>query len=313
MLWRHCGYQKTETAGSRKGDKSVVRAFVALAIFAWLTISVPTVASADKRVALVVGESAYLKVGQLSNAANDASAIASLLRSVGFTTTEARLDIDLVSFRRALADFEIASRDADVAAFYFSGHGIEVNGRNYLIPVDAELARDVDAEDEAISLERVLRATEAARRLRLVLIDACRSNPFSSRMKSIASTRSLARGLAPPSTEAADTLIAFAAKSGTQALDGDGKGHSPFAEALLRHLATPGLDVQLALRRVRDDVLSSTEGRQEPYTYGSLGGDIVSLVPGSLPPVPSGMPHARTRSLGRPLKIAATPNCSKPF
>ena len=106
MLWRHCGYQKTETAGSRKGDKSVVRAFVALAIFAWLTISVPTVASADKRVALVVGESAYLKVGQLSNAANDASAIASLLRSVGFTTTEARLDIDLVSFRRALADFD---------------------------------------------------------------------------------------------------------------------------------------------------------------------------------------------------------------
>ncbi len=228
-------------------------------------------ALAEKRVALVIGNSAYAKTGKLANPANDARAIADLLRRAGFDISEARLDLGLAAFKRALSDFEVNLKDADIAAFYFSGHGVQINNLDYLLPVDAELARDVDAQDEAVTLERVLRATEGARRLRLVIIDACRDNPFVARMQSVVATKSITRGLAPP-VEATDTLVAFAARAGTQAIDGAPGANSPFAAAILRHLVEPGLDVRLALGKVRDEVLAATNGRQVPYTYGSLGG-----------------------------------------
>ncbi len=202
------------------------------------------------------------------------SAIAILLRSAGFAVVEPRSDIDLVQMRRAISDFAETLRDSDIAVIYFAGHGIEVDGTNYL-PFDAVLARDFDVEDETISLDRVLRAIEPARRLRLVILDSCRNNPFTESTKR--STRAIHRGLARVEPATPDTLIAFAAKAGSTANDGNGE-HSPFAAALLKHLAAPGLDVRLALGEVRDAVMASTSPRQEPFVYGSLGGRTISIV-----------------------------------
>jgi C-terminal peptidase prc len=231
---------------------------------------------AEKRVALVIGNSAYRHVGPLANPVNDAPAMAALFKSAGFDVVEQRSDLGIADMRRAVSNFADASQDSDVAVIFFAGHGIEVDGVNYLIPIDAALARDFDVEDEAISLDRALRAIEPARRLRLVILDSCRSNPFVAKMKR--SARAIGRGLAPVEPARSDTLVAFAAKGGSTAEDGETGGHSPFTSALLQHLATPGIDVGFALRRVRDSVMASTSPRQEPFVYGSLGGRTVAIV-----------------------------------
>jgi hypothetical protein len=147
-----------------------------------------------------------------------------------------------------------------------------------MVPTDAKLAREYDAKDEAISLERIVEALEPAKRLRLVILDACRENPFIVNMKQRVATRGLSRGLAPVGPTGVDTLIAYAAKAGATASDGD-DGHSPYTKALLKHIAEPGLDIRLAFGRVRDDVLKQTGNEQEPFVYGSLGGSILALVP----------------------------------
>jgi hypothetical protein len=247
---------------------------------------------AEKRVALVIGNSKYSKVTPLPNPANDAGAIAALLGKAGFDVVQAKTNLDLSSMRRALRDFADAVRDADVAVVFYAGHGIEVNGTNYLIPVDAVLERDIDVEDETISLDRVSQIIEPTKRLRVVILDACRDNPFASGMKRTVASRSIGRGLARVDILTADTLVAFAAKAGSTAADGGGP-NSPYSAALLQHLVTPGLDVRLALGRVRDQVLSSTGGKQEPFVYGSLGGAEVSLVPGAKagPALPAGAPQ----------------------
>jgi uncharacterized caspase-like protein len=253
----------------------------AVAIFgAFLCIGLgPLPAHAEKLVALVIGNSAYRSVGELPNARNDAKSISKLLTDAKFDVVEGKSDLGVEEFRRALREFAVVSSDADVALVYFAGHGIELAGTNYLIPVDAKLARDLDAEDEVISLDRVLRTIEPARRLKLVLLDACRENPFVAKMSRLSPTRSISRGLARVEVESGNTMVAFAAKAGSTAADGEGGGNSPFTRALLAHLATPGLDVRIALGKVRDQVLKDTNRRQEPFVYGSLGGDIVALVP----------------------------------
>ena len=248
---------------------------LSLAIFA--TVSV-TDAHADRRVALVIGNSAYQRVAKLPNPVNDARAVAALLRGAGFDVVESRFDLDAASLRRAMGDFTDIANDADVAVVYYAGHGIEVDGNNYLIPVDAVLARDVDVEDETVSVDRVMKALDPAKRLRLVILDACRDNPFTRSIKRSVNTRSIGRGLAKVEVLTSDTLIAFAAKAGSTAMDGDGK-NSPYTSALMKHLATPGLDVRFALGRVRDDVVKATSNRQEPFVYGSLGGKEFPLVP----------------------------------
>ena len=177
-----------------------------------------------------------------------------------------------------LRDFADKAADADIAVIYYAGHGIEVDGTNYLIPVDAKLERDNDVYDEAFSLDRVLVSVESAKKLRLVILDACRDNPFAQTMKKTVATRAIGRGLAKVEPASPNTLIAYSAKAGSTAQDGDGK-NSPFTTALSQHLTTPGLDVRRAFGFVRDDVLKSTGNRQEPYVYGSLGGDDVPLVP----------------------------------
>lgn len=138
---------------------------------------------AEKRVALVIGNSAYRNAPGLPNPANDARAVADLFKAARFDDVQLRLDVDLVGLRRAISDFADLAADADIAIIYYAGHGIEIDGQNYLIPVDAKLARDFDIDDEAFTLDRVLRAIEPARRLRLVILDACRDNPFIMTMK----------------------------------------------------------------------------------------------------------------------------------
>ena len=194
--------------------------------------------------------------------------------------------------RRALRDFADAVRDADLAIVYYAGHGLEIEGSNYLVPVDAVLERDIDAYDEAIPLDRLLAVVEPAKRLRMVILDACRDNPFAKRMKQPVASRSLQRGLVMVEPNSPNTLVAFAAKAGSTADDGDAK-NSPFTTALVKHLPVPGLDIRKAFGFVRDDVLKVTNYKQEPFIYGSLGGDDVALVP--LPPAPKIDPATAAR------------------
>jgi uncharacterized caspase-like protein len=235
-------------------------------------------ALAEKRVALVLGNSAYQNVPRLPNPVNDGAVIAATLKNAGFDVVDSRHDLPAAETRRALRDFADHARDADIAVVYYAGHGIEVDGTNYLIPVDAKLERDTDVYDEAFSLERVLLAIEPAKRLRLVILDACRDNPFAKVMKRTVASRAVGQGLAKVEPTSPNMLIAYSAKAGSTALDGDAN-NSPFTIALAKHLTTPGLDVRRAFGFVRDDVLKTTSYRQEPFVYGSLGGDDVPLVP----------------------------------
>jgi len=234
-------------------------------------------ALAQERVALVIGNSGYKQAPALPNPVNDAAAVAAMLEAAGFQVV-LRRDVGINDMRRALREFTDSTKSADVAVIYFAGHGIEVDADNYLIPVDAILERDIDVDDETVSLDRMLRVLEPARQLRLVILDACRDNPFSHTMKRTMASRSVGRGLAKVEPTASDTLIAFAAKAGSTASDGSG-AHSPFTAALLRHLAEPGLDLRIAFGRVRDEVMAKTDRKQEPFVYGSLGGEVIALVP----------------------------------
>jgi uncharacterized caspase-like protein len=256
-----------------------MRAVVALACAAMLICSGTLPSHADKRVALVVGNSIYQNVARLPNPSNDASAMAQMFRGAGFDVVDLRLDVSNLDFKRALRDFEEEAAVADIAVVFFAGHGLELNGTNYMVPVDARLASDRDAPDEAITLDRIVGAVDGAKRLHLVIIDACRDNPFVVTMRRQASARTASRGLArriePPST---DTLIVYAAKPGTTSEDGGGE-HSPFTTALLNNLAMPGLDIRTALGQVVDEVKRITGNRQEPYWHGSLGGGAISIVP----------------------------------
>src|SRR5256886_1742369 len=235
-------------------------------------------AFAGKRVALVLANSAYQHAPSLPNPVSDGAVMARTLKEAGFDIVDSRHDLTALDTRRVLREFADGTRDADIAVVYYAGHGIEVEGSNYLIPVDANLARDTDVFDEALSLDRVLVAVEPAKQLRLVILDACRDNPFGKTMKRTVASRGIGRGLAQVEPTSPNTLIAYSAKAGFTAQDGDG-ANSPFTVALSKHLTTPGLDVRRAFGFVRDDVLKSTGNKQEPFVYGSLGGDDVPLVP----------------------------------
>lgn len=237
-----------------------------------------TPALAEKRVALVVGNAAYKYAAPLSNTLNDAKAISNLLTKAGFDVVEARADLGVVDFKRALRDFVHTAQDADIAVVYYAGHGIEIRGTNYLIPIDAKLASDYDAEDEAVTLDRIILAVEPVKQLRLIVLDACRDNPFMRKMQRAIAQRAVTGGLAPVEPATGNTLVAFAAKAGSTSYDGTG-ANSPFTTALIKHIAEPGLDIRIALGRVRDEVIKSTGNRQEPFIYGSLGGSTIALVP----------------------------------
>jgi tetratricopeptide (TPR) repeat protein len=239
-----------------------------------------------RRIALVIGNSAYKNVPALTNPQKDAAAIATSLRNIGFETVTLTVDATREKLIDGLRAFADESEKADWAIVYYAGHGIEVNGQNYLIPTDAKLATDRDVQFEAVPLDQVMAALEGAKRLKLVLLDACRDNPFAPQMRKTTapaaavaaistaggsvSSRSIGRGLGEVKVQGA-SLVVFAAKHGETALDGEG-GNSPFAVALVQRIATPGVEINKIFRLVRDDVMEATAGRQEPYTYGSLPG-----------------------------------------
>jgi len=253
-----------------------------------LTVPTATTSAAKpgRRVALIIANAGYKSVPALRNPQHDGDAIAASLRAVGFETVTVASDATREKLTDALRMFANEAEKADWAMVYYSGHGIEVNGMNYLIPIDAKLAADRDVQFEAVPLDQVMASVEGARKLKLILLDACRDNPFAPQMRRTAApdavaapastaggavgTRSIGRGLGEVKVSGA-TLVVYAAKHGQTALDGDG-GNSPFAIAVVQRIAMPDIEINKLFRLVRDDVMEATAGRQEPFTYGSLPG-----------------------------------------
>jgi hypothetical protein len=250
--------------------RTAARIFVVLGVVS----AFATAALAESRVALVIGNSNYAHVANLPNPRNDAQDLSQVLVRVGFEVTTAT-DLSYDSMRRTLRDFAAKASGADMALVFFAGHGMEVNKHNYLIPTDARLKTDRDIEYEAVPLDLVINAVSGARHLGLVMLDACRNNPFAASMKNASPTRSIGRGLARVEPSAG-TLVSYAAKEGTVADDGDAR-NSPYTTALLAHLEQPGLEINFLFRRVRDSVFETTNGKQEPFTYGSLPGKQIYL------------------------------------
>ena len=275
------GKQAHETARERLAALEVgVQAASAPATVAALpSPSLPAVASANpgRRVALVVGNSAYKTVPRLPNPRGDAELVATALRAVGFQSVRLEGDLAREKLIDVLRAFGREAESADWAVVYFAGHGIEVGGVNYLIPVDAKIETDRDPQYEAVALEQVLGSVEAARKLRLVILDACRDNPFARQMRRTVALRSIGRGLGRIEPEGG-TLVAYAAKHGQVALDGE--GNSPFVMALVKRLPTPGMEINKLFRVVRDDVMAATQRKQEPFVYGSLPGEDFFFVAG---------------------------------
>ncbi len=228
----------------------------------------------SKRMALVIGNGAYENVPELRNPRNDSKDLAAALKAVGFEVL-LHYDQSQGSMLDTLRGFRRSASGAEIALIYFAGHGIEIDRQNYLIPVDAVLETDSDINFEAVQLETMIFAAGGATRLSMVIVDACRNNPFAASIKRVNSSRSIGRGLSAVEPTK-NTLVAYAAKEGTTAADGDGR-NSPYASALIESLQTPNLEVGLMMRRVRDEVLGSTGGQQEPFVYGSLSAEQIFL------------------------------------
>ena len=258
----------------RDGRRALWRGAVQAAalLLALGSVLAPAAATAAGRVALVVGNSAYAHIGALPNPGNDAADVGAALRRLGFEVTVAR-DADRAALNDALRAFTRRSGGADVSLVFYAGHGMEMDGVNYLLPVDAQLERDTDVRFETVSLDDVLAVTEGAA-LRLVILDACRNNPLARSMQRTRASRRVSRGSFGDLNEdllGDETLVAYAAAAGTTADDGEGR-NSPFTSALLAHLEQP-LEILTLFRRVRAGVLAATDGRQRPHEYQSLVGE----------------------------------------
>ena len=236
--------------------------------------------ASPERVAMVIGMAEYQSISTLSNTRNDAEDIAATLTDIGFDVTLG-VDLGQAELREMMEDFSFRSETADLALIYFAGHGIEVQGENFLIPVDAAPRSNLDVQRQSVSLKDMLQVVEKARVMRIVILDSCRDNPLGGSIDTESvlaqvqqatetATRGVTGGLAPANPDRG-TLVAFAAKDGQVALDGT-RGNSPYARALMDKMAQPGLEISLMFRQVRDSVLDETQNLQEPYTYGSLTG-----------------------------------------
>ena len=242
-------------------------------------------ADAEQRVALVIGNASYPAVGTLANPANDAAAIAVTLQGLGFVV-DLELDLNAQGFRDTLKGFADEAAKAEIAIVYYAGHGVEFDGTNYLVPTDAKIQKKADVRFEAISLDDVREAASGASKLRLIILDACRNNPFPMLGKD--GQRALSRGLQKVEPTA-NELIAYSARENTVASDGEG-ANSPFATSLLNRLAEPGVELNFLFRRVRDDVLQATGKSQEPFVYGTLGVEEIFLHPGQAAPTEAASP-----------------------
>ncbi len=256
--------------------------FVILATITAVVLATPAGArDGPARVALVIGNSAYRNVPVLANPAHDADDIASAFERLGFSVrrlTDASYD----DMRKGLLEFSQRARGAEMAVLFFAGHGMEIGGENWLIPVDASLKTDLDIQQEAIALRSIMLMVSTASKLGLVVLDACRNNPFLAKMQRTVLSRSVERGLARIEP-VANVLVAYAAKDGTTVDDGAGR-NSAFTTALLKYLETPGLEINFLFRNVRDEVIAATRSEQQPFVYGSLSKEAIYLkAPPALP------------------------------
>src|SRR5471032_129712 len=232
-------------------------------------------AKADRKVAFVVGNGAYKNVSQLPNPAVDAKAMASVLRNVGFEVVEGtNLTRDKMTER--LLEFGKKAQGADVAVFFYAGHGIAISGTNYLLPIDADIKSEMDVKlGAAINIDLTLDQTMSDAKVKLVFLDACRDNPFAAKIKSNTATRSVAvqQGLAEMKS-GEGTLIAFATGPGQTALDGQEGTNSPFTRALMANLTKPGVEIQQAMTQVRAQVNEETNKGQLPWGHTNLIGAV---------------------------------------
>jgi hypothetical protein len=273
--------------GPQSGEDQVmvcVRAGAA-ALVALLLMIMP--ANAEKRVALVVGNSGYQHSPTLTNPANDANDIAAALKSLGFEVLLG-LDLDKRGFDLKVREFARALSQADTAVFFYAGHGLQVSLQNYLVPVDATIDREQDLDFEVVRLDLVLKHMELERegKTSIVFLDACRDNPFAGNLARTMGTRStnIGRGLAQVQT-GVGTFIAYSTQPGNVAADGAGR-NSPFASALKRHMADPGHNLTAIMIDVRKDVLEETKGRQVPWDHSALTKDFyfdLAFATGALP------------------------------
>jgi uncharacterized caspase-like protein len=233
-------------------------------------------AAAD-RVALVIGNGAYENAAQLANPPNDASDVATALRHIGFDVVEGH-DLTKRDMEGKIREFGRKLDSAGLALFFYAGHGLQVSGRNYLVPIDAKLDRSADLNFEAFDVNLVLQQMEAEKRVNLVFLDACRDNPLARSLARSMGTRSAAVGQGLATIQGnVGTMIAYATQPDNVAMDGEGR-NSPFTTALLKYIDTPGLEISSLMKRVRSDVVAATRDRQVPWDHSSLMGDVV-LVP----------------------------------
>ncbi len=231
-------------------------------------------ALADKRVAFVVGNGAYKNVAQLPNPPMDAKAMASTLRNVGFEVVEGT-DLTRDKMTEKLLDFGKRAQGADIAVFFYAGHGIAISGTNYLLPVDADIKSEMDVKlGAAINVDLTLDQTMGDAKVKLVFLDACRDNPFAAKIKQTA-TRSVSVGQGLAEMKSGEgTLIAFATGPGQTALDGTDGQHSPFTRALIKHITEPGIEIQQAMTEVRAEVQDETNKGQLPWGHTNLTGSV---------------------------------------
>jgi hypothetical protein len=258
-------------------------------------------AATEKRVALVIGNSSYTYASSLAKPRPDAHAIAEMFRTAHFDSVEEYLDLDGRGLERVVREFGDKTRDANVAVVYFSGHGIQLNGSDYLVPVDAQVTKERDVRDKTLPLERILAAVEPAKRLRVVILDACRTGSVQTDKKT-AATRPFSDGLAIVRPRLSQTIIVYAAQEGTTTREGIGE-HSPFAAALLDNLMTSDIDIRSAFDHVGDQVRRSTSGRQLPFVASSLTAARVELAPSHPVETPTTQTSAVDRDYDRAAQV----------
>ncbi|RZN10831.1 hypothetical protein CWO91_11575 [Bradyrhizobium genosp. SA-3] len=265
-------YRAAAYSLTRFDDTEVARArAIAQERLAALTPQTPGGAAIGRRVALVIGNGAYKNVHALPNPSRDSRLIAGVLRDLGFQTVMSTSDLTRDKFFQTLQTFAEEAEKADWAVVYYAGHGFEIGDVNYLVPVDAKLTADKDAETEAVALEQVIAAVGAARKVRLVVLDACRDNPFAPTMQRTLALKLVDRGFSNIEP-GAGFMVVYAAKHGETAMDGDGSANSPFATALAREIKQPRVEIRKLFDIIRDDVWAATRHEQQPFTYGSPPG-----------------------------------------
>jgi len=258
-------------------------------------------AMADKRIAFAVGNGAYKNVAQLPNPPVDAKAMAGALRNVGFEVVEG-VNLPRDKMTEKLLDFGKRAQGADIAVFYYAGHGIAIDGANYLLPIDADIKSEMDVKlGGAINVDLTLDQTMGDAKVKLVFLDACRDNPFAARIKATA-TRSVSvqQGLAEMKS-GEGTLIAFATGPGQTALDGQEGSNSPFTRALIAHITEPGVEIQQAMTEVRAQVNEETSKGQLPWGHTNLIGAVYlnpAQAPAASAAAPAAMPATEVASSG---------------